>query len=206
MFVGYSPGFTGTYTQTGGTMNVFTNLVVGDCIGGALGIATLNGGIMYVTNTTHTAVLDVRNGTFTLNAGATLVVDTLVVTNSCGQFLKRGGVLITNNAPILGPNLDADGDGQSNAAELAAGTDPFDPTSLFMMTGASVSNSDVRVYWTTVGGHNYFVQTNGDLSHGTFSDLSAPIAVLGTGAGTTNYLHQNGATNRASFYRVRLGP
>ena len=127
MDIGYSAGFTGTYTQNGGTMNVFTNVVVGDCISGALGIATLNGGIMYVTNATHTAVLDVRNGIFTLNAGATLVVDTLVVTNSCGQFINRGGVLAQNNPPI--PSAQTSTPMATARAtppnKLAAGTDPL---------------------------------------------------------------------------------
>jgi len=136
-----------------------------------------------------------------------LVVDTLVVTNSCGQFVNHGGVLLKNNPPILSANLDADGDGQSNAAEAAAGTDPLDPSSLFQMTGATVSNRDVRVYWTIAAGHSYVVQTNSDLSANTFHDLSVPIVIpTGTVPLTTNYLHLNGGTNRADFYRVRLGP
>jgi hypothetical protein len=207
MYVGYSPGFTGTYTQNGGTVNVFTNVVVGDCISGALGNATLNGGTMYVTNATHTAVLDVRNGTFTLNAGATLVVDTLILTNSCGRFMNHGGVLVKNNPPILSAGLDADGDGMSNAAEAAAGTDPLNPASLFQVTGIVTTNgSNLRLDWTTVGGRSYVVQTNGNLGGGTFHDLSPVIPVPGTGESTTNYVHTNGAAAGSRFYRVRLGP
>jgi hypothetical protein len=62
------------------------------------------------------------------------------------------------------------------------------------------------VDWTTVGGHSYVVQTNGNLKTGAFNDLSPVISAGGTGEGRTNYVHAGAATNRANFYRVRLGP
>jgi hypothetical protein len=136
------------------------------------------------------------------------VVDNLILTNACGHFIKQpGGILITNNAPQLNPNYDADGDGQSNGAELLAGTDPLDPSSVFEMTSVVQTNgNNIRVDWTTVGGHSYVVQTNGNLGSGTFHDLSLPIVVPGTAEGTTNYVHTAGATDSTKFYRVRLGP
>jgi hypothetical protein len=209
MYVGYSPGFTGTYTQTNGTMMIYTNLIVGDCdcSGGAVGEVTLIGGTLYVTNAAHTAILDVLNGTVVLNAGATLVVDNLIITNACGHFIKAGGILNLYNPPLLDPNLDTDGDGESNAAEAAAGTDPLDPTSVFQITSVTVTNGhDISVNWTTEGDHSYVVQTNGNLSSGSFNDLSGVIAASGSGAGTTNYVHHGAVTNQAGFYRVRLGP
>ena len=112
-----------------------------------------------------------------------------------------------NNAPQLNPNFDADGDGQSNAAEALAGTDPLSPSSTFQMTSVVKTNGNsIRVDWTTAGGHSYVVQTNGNLGSGTFHDLSLPIVVPGTAEGTTNYVHTNGATDGTKFYRVRLGP
>jgi hypothetical protein len=207
MYCGYSPGFTGTYLQNGGMSIVYTNMIVGDCINGAFGVSTLNGGSLSVTNPAHTAVLDIRNGTFTLNPGATLVVDHLVITNSCAHFMNLGGTLVENGARTLSPNLDADGDGVSNAAEISAGTDPLNPNSVFKMKGAVKTNSaSIRVDWTTVGGHSYVVQTNGSLGGGTFHDLSPVIPVPGTGESTTNYVHTNGASGATRFYRVRLGP
>jgi len=211
MTVGYSDGYTGTYVQDGGTMLVTNELMVGnDCAdgsGGALGEVMLNGGWLYVTNATHTAVLDVRNGTLVLEPGATLVVDTLVVTNACAQFMNLGGTLVLNNPYILSPQLDADGDGQSNWAEALAGTDPLNPASVFKTLGAVRTNrSDVRLDWTTVAGHSYVVQTNASLANGAFHDATQPIAVGGAGEGTTNYVQPGGATNKATYYRVRLGP
>ena len=212
MYVGYTAGNIGTFTQAASSsVVVITDQMIlgnGDCANGARGNVTLSGGTLYVTNETHTANLDVRNGTFTLGAGAILVVDNLILTNACGHFIKQpGGILITNNAPQLSPNYDADGDGQSNAAEALAGTDPLNPSSAFQMTSVMKTNGNsIRVDWTTVGGRSYVVQANDKLGTGTFHDLSQPIFVSGTVEGVTNYVHTNGATNSPGFYRVRLGP
>jgi hypothetical protein len=212
MYVGYSAGKTGTFTQAASSSVVaITSQMIlgnGDYVEGAHGNVSLSGGTLYVTNATHTANLDVRNGTFTLGPGAVLVVDNLILNSSRGHFIKQpGGILITNRAPQLNPNFDADGDGRSNAAEALAGTDPLSPSSAFQITSLVKTNGNsIRVDWTTAGGHSYVVQTNGNLTSGTFRDLSLPIVVPGTAEGTTNYVHLNGATNGARFYRVRLGP
>lgn len=212
MYVGYSAGNIGTFTQASSSSVVIITdqMILGneDCANGAEGDVILSAGTLYVTNATHTANLDVHNGTFTLGPGATLVVDNLILTNACGHFIKQtGGILITNNAPQLGPDLDADGDGQSNASELLAGTDPLSPSSRFQITGVVKTNgNNIRVDWTTVGGHSYVVQTNGNMDSGTFHDLSQPIIVPGTNEGTMNYVHTNGAADSTKFYRVKLAP
>jgi hypothetical protein len=207
MYVGYSPGYTGTYDQTNGTMYISDSLIVGtaDCSGGAVGEVNLYGGTLYVTNATHTAVLNVLNGTLVVNAGATLVVDNLILTNACGYFMKEGGTLKLYNPPVLDPSLDADGNGESNAYKEAAGLDPLDPASVFEITSVTVTNKqDLNVVWTTEGGHSYVLQTNGNLSSGSFRDFSGDINVGGCGAGTTNCVQSGAATNPTSFYRVRL--
>ncbi len=212
MYVGAGAGYTGAYTQSGPNSQIVVSnqMILGeaDCVNGAIGLVTLNNGTLYVTNPMHTAILDVLNGTVVLNAGATLVVDNLIITNACGHFIKEaGGVIIQNNPPNLSPNLDADGNGVSNTNKVLAGLDLLDPTSVFQITSVGVNNNaDVNLTWTTEGGHSYVVQTNGNLSSGSFNDLSGVINVSGSGAGTTSYVHSGAATNRAGFYRVRLGP
>lgn len=212
MYVGYSAGNIGTFTQAASSsVVVITDQMIlgnGDCAHGAKGNVNLSGGTLYVTNATHTATLDVRNGTFILGAGAMLVVDNLILSSACGHFIKQpGGILITNHPPQLRPDFDADGDGQSNAAETLAGTDPLNPSSVFQMTSlVNTNGNSIRVEWTTVGGHSYVVQTNGNSGSDAFHDLSLPIVVPGTAEGTANYVHANGATNTTTFYRVRLGP
>jgi hypothetical protein len=213
IFVGYTPGFVGALTN-GGVVEVKTNLIVGNyCpsgMQGALGfVALTNGGSMFVTNAYHTAVLDVRNGTF-LMSGGTLVVDNLVVTNPCGHFIKMGGTIVYNNplapAPVLDPNQDADGDGMLNWQEWLAGTDPLDPSSVFEMLSATVTNQNVLLSWTTEGGHSYVLQTSTNPAAGAFHDFGPVITNSGAGPGATNYLVTGAATNRSSYYRVRLGP
>jgi hypothetical protein len=136
IFDGYSSGFTGTYTQSAGTVTVSTNFIVGNCASNAIGHATLSNGNLYITNAVHNAALIVGDGDFTMASG-TLVVDKLIVTNSCGHFFHNGGSL-TYGQLILDPNLDADGDGLSNGYELAHGLDPF----VFTTSLVVVNNSD----------------------------------------------------------------
>jgi hypothetical protein len=188
LLIGYSGGYTGTFTQDGGMVTVLTNVIVGDCAGGAVGNVTLDSGAaFYVLNAYQPAVLDVRNGTVVLNPGALLWVDTLILTNACGRFLNNGGDLHVNNL-VLDADLDADGDGlpngweqahsldplsvlgddgaagdpdhdgQTNLAEYRAGTDPRSDTSVFRLLSAAVSGQNVELDWTSVGGHSYVVQ------------------------------------------------
>jgi hypothetical protein len=205
VYAGVTPGYSGSWIQTGGTVYVRTNFIVGNCINGALGSVDLSGGVLYITNESHTAILDVRNGTVTLEPGSTLVVDTVVVTNSCGHLINHGGTLVMNNPPILDPNMDADNTGQSNATKATAGLDPFDPTSVFKVSSLTLTNgADVLVEWTTQGRHSYVVQTATNLTDSGFHDLSPVIPAQGSGAGTVTYLHAGGGTGGPRLYRVRL--
>jgi hypothetical protein len=107
----------------------------------------------------------------------------------------------------VGTEADADNDGMSNLREYLAGTNPTNAASLFRLTSALPVNNDVRVDWTTVGGHGYVLQAATSTGGGVmtnFLDVGPIIYVGGTEEGTTNYLHRGGATNTAAYYRVRL--
>ena len=164
LYVGAGAGFTGTYTQSGiGCQIVVSNqMILGDCNNGAIGQATLNNGTLYVTNPMHTAILDVRNGSFTLNPGATLVVDNLIITNACGHFYKSpGSTIVTINPPLLSANLDADGDGVSNGLEQALGMDPLNPSFICAPSG-------ILDWWPAGGNANDIIgNNNGILQNGT---------------------------------------
>ncbi len=209
-----------------------TNMVVGYNSLYCDNLVQLDSGQITVTNPTHSAVLEVYDGTFVLNGG-TLRVDTLIVTNDCAQFLHIGGTLIYRSLQLnpnqsavgdgipnwwkqqygfdpLDPTVasaDPDRDGADNLQEYLAGTNPTNAASVFHIISAAKTNSNVRVTWSTVGGHSYVLQTNDDLGAGAFADFSPVISVGGTNEGTTNYLDPGAATNHFSrFYRIRLAP
>jgi hypothetical protein len=161
MYVGHQPGYTGTYTQSAGTMTILSNLIVGDDCpdgsSGAVGIATLLGGWLFVTNSTHTAVLDVRNGSFTLQSGAVLVVDNLVVTNACGHFTNNGGIIIPGNSFYTG-NLLLDPGGEDT---LNPDLDPNDH--LYPWTVNSASPPGVTDSYPRTGGWVFYGGTGAGL-------------------------------------------
>jgi len=112
---------------------------------------------------------------------------------------------------ILPANVDSDGDGVSDADELATGTDPHNAASVFRIVGIQSETGGVRISWSTVGGKSYRVQTNAPLVGGGFTnnfvDFSPLITVPGSVESITNVLEPGPATNSPShYYRVRLVP
>lgn len=234
--VGVTPGSQGTLTVNGGTSTVFSSLIIGDSPCSATGAVVIAGGSLFVTNSTASAVLEVRSGTLTLSSGV-LVVDTLVITNACAHFIHSGGTLIMNNPPVLDPagdvdgdgipngyelahdldpfnpadaSFDNDGDGQNNLAEFLAGTDPNNSASGLRILSLVRQDPDMRITWTGGGGTNYVVQAANGGAGGSFtsnfSTLST-ISLSGVGNKTNTYVDAFGATNSpARYYRVRLAP
>jgi hypothetical protein len=223
----------GTLTFAGGTTTVNTNLVLGNTCSKGKGNVVVNGGSLYVTNASHTAVLDVNNGVLELDSG-TLVVDKLVMTNSCAQFVRTGGTLIygsvlldpTGDADGDGiPNgyeqshgldplnpvnatLDSDGDGMTDLQEYLAGTDPTSSASAFRITSVTRTGNNVLVAWMMGPGKTNALQwtagSGGSYATNSFANLFIVTNTVGT---ATNYLDVGGATNKpARYYRVRLVP
>ncbi len=215
----------------GGSVFVTTDMEVGYNSLYCNNLVQEDSGQIIVTNPAASAVLEVYDGTFVLNGG-TLRVDTLIVTNSCAQFLHVGGTLIYKNLQ-LDPNQSAVGDGIPNWWKQQYGFDPFDPTvagadpdhdgmnnlqeylagtnptnaaSCLKITSVTPTNGNVRVSWSAVGGRSYVLQTNSVMSSA-FSDASPAITVPGLGQVVTNYLDSGiTAGGGTRFYRVRLGP
>ncbi len=126
-----------------------------------------------------------------------------------GWRLHFFGSTTTNSESCA--SCDPDGDGMSNMHEYLAGTDPTNRASAFRIVSAAREASDLRVTWTTVGGHSYVLQTNAPPPSGSytnnFTDFTSVIAVPGNGESLTNYLDLGAGTNTPSrYYRVRLVP
>ena len=189
-------------------------------------------GDLFVTNATHTAVLDIRCGEVVVNGGE-LRADILIVTNACGHLINNGG-FVTYRQLILDPNLDADGDGLpngweqshgldplstngvngasgdpdgdgfSNLQEFLAGTDPTNPASAFRITSIVGTGNNVLISWMTGVAKTNALQYSTAYNTNTFADL---FIVTNTIGGLTNYLDVGAGTNLPSrFYRVRLVP
>ena len=224
----------GTFTFVGGTSTINTNMILGNGNCGGQGNVVVAGGSLFVTNAAHNAVLDVRNGTLELDSGM-LVVDKLVMTNACGNFVHNGGTLVYGSA-VLDPNRDddgdgipngyeqshgldplnpadanqdGDGDGFSNLQEYLAGTDPTNPASSFRITSAVSTGNDVLISWMTGVCKTNALQWSAGAPDGSYNtnNFANLFIVTNTTGGVTNYLDLGGATNfPARYYRVRLVP
>ncbi|MEI6606898.1 MAG: alpha-amylase family glycosyl hydrolase, partial [Verrucomicrobiota bacterium] len=108
------------------------------------------------------------------------------------------------SAPVvaLDPAADADGDGQSNAAEEVAGTDPLLSSSTFKTTGITSAGNDRVISATTVPGKVYQLETSLTLQP-PWSPVGDPVSAT---AITTSFTHLGGTAGGRRFYRVRVVP
>jgi len=94
----------------------------------------------------------------------------------------------------LTANGDEDNDGQTNADELIAGTDPLNPNSRFAIETILATPSGFTLTWTPVPGKTYTVEAREDLSSGTW----VPVAT-----GLTNGTYTDSAISPSrKLYRL----
>ncbi len=131
-----------------------------------------------------------------------------VVTNSATIRANNGSVLNFGATVYNGGVIDAlAGRAILGGALFNSGT--FVEASSFLTTEIRKVGNDIRLAWSTMGGHEYVLQAGAPSSGGgytnNFSDISPVMAIAGQSLGATNYLHVGGATNLHSrYYRIRL--
>lgn len=93
---------------------------------------------------------------------------------------------------------DADGDGQSNSAELASATNPQDATSVLAVAEIKLVGKNLELAFPTVAGKSYTLQENVGLSGSTAWEAAATPAKQGTGTALTFSVPKQAGT----YYRV----
>jgi len=170
----------------GGSVTVSTGITLGDCndLYDTGDTTTVDGGQLIVTNASHTAFIDVQNGSLVLNNGF-LQVDALVMTNPCSAFIHTGGTLIVGSV-ILDPNT----------FRIVSVTPQGNDMLVTWMMGPGATNT----LQATAGGTRGSYTTNG------FADIFVVTNNPTTGC-ITNYLDVGAATNVPSrYYRARFSP
>ena len=96
------------------------------------------------------------------------------------------------------PTADPDGDGQTNAQESAAGTDPRSPSSVVRITSMSLDAGGLHLTFPTLAGKRYQVQSASSLSSPSWQNVGA--ALPGTGGNVSTTYEASGTSQK--FYRV----
>ena len=147
----------------------------------------------------NTLVGSVTSYTFTSATPGQVLYARVDAVNNAGVE----GAVSTASAgvPVLDPNGDADGDGQSNAAEDAAGTNPLDPASVLQITSVtrSAAAGTTQITWSSVAGKQYQVLAASDVVSGNYAPVSGVLTATGT---TTSFTYTSSSSQQ--FYRVGI--
>ncbi len=118
------------------------------------------------------------------------------------QFLQGnpGQALAGDTIPV-DPNVDSDGDGQSDSVEQLAGTDPNDATSFFQLEPPTRGDAGIDIGWSSVDGTTYVLEFSPTLN----DDWQEVTTITATGA-TSNYMDAdaNRTAAAAGYYRLRI--
>ena len=165
------------------------------------------------TNVTTNSVV------YTYNTGGVDTV-TLIVTGAGGSSTNTQSNCITvltpfqawqiqyfnsTNSPNAAPGADADGTGQNNLFKYAAGLDPTNPASVFLLTivnDTNQPNAQDLQFLPMVGGRTYTPQFNTDLVNGVWLPLTTYQGVLTNGNQIT--ITDTNALSPQEFYRIEI--
>jgi hypothetical protein len=100
--------------------------------------------------------------------------------------------------------LDLDGDGQSNAAEFLAGTDPRNGSSFFRIQAAEWSgDGTLLLRWNSVAGRSYRISYSPDLENWFLFGETGEVTATGT---VTEFSDPSSPRPTARYYRISIIP
>ena len=102
---------------------------------------------------------------------------------------------------VVDPGADRDRDGQPNAAEALAGTDPDDPTSFFRFGGIRRAEGRVTLEWPSVVGRTYLLEHSRTLE-GDWTEVASLTASEPTSQFIDEDITRTGGS--AGYYRLRI--
>ncbi len=140
------------------------------------------------------------SGQISASPGRTVIVTVQTLNPSDSSVTGPSSSPVT--LKFIDPNGDDDADGITNAAEDYAGTNPFDPNSIFRITSVTHAGTNaISVTWNSVPGKTYQIETAG-APNGSYVTTGMPAAITATTASTT----QTVTATPPAFFRVRIIP
>jgi hypothetical protein len=131
----------------------------------------------------------------TINGTAGQTVTVVVQAINPNDNSVTGASSNPTNVKFSDPNGDDDADGMKNSAEDTAGTNPFDPNSIFHVTDVTSTS----VTWSTVPGKKYQLESS-NTPNGTYNVVGPQINAVGSS------YSENVTVTSPAFYRVRIVP